>query len=76
MNTLALGLTIGTGLRVAYNACITRVYDDSINADRVSRARGLARGLIITNMLREWAGRRMAEGEWTGRARRGGHGRA
>jgi hypothetical protein len=47
----------GQGLRFSCN--VTAALDGETYAVlvRVSRARGLARGLIITNMLREWAGR-------------------
>jgi hypothetical protein len=47
----------GQGLRFSCNVTAALDSETYEVLDRVSRARGLARGLIITNMLREWAGR-------------------
>jgi hypothetical protein len=47
----------GQGLRFSYNVTAALDGETYEVLDRVSRARGLARGVIVTNMLREWAGR-------------------
>jgi hypothetical protein len=47
----------GQGLRFSCNVTAALDVETYEVLDRVSRARGLARGLIITNLLREWAGR-------------------
>jgi hypothetical protein len=47
----------GQGLRFSCNVTAALDGETYEVLDRVSRARGLARGLIITNLLREWAGR-------------------
>jgi hypothetical protein len=52
----------GQGLRFSCNVTAALDGETYEVLDRVSRARGLARGLIVTNMLREWA-RREREAE-------------
>jgi hypothetical protein len=45
----------GQGLRFSCNVTAALDGETYEVLDRVSRARGLARGLIVTNILREWA---------------------